>query len=383
MSDQNSAYIYDIFGDFRGIIGDIKGGVVNQYVIVKKSEAEIHSQGLIKGSPYLGLNKFEPEDKDKFFGRKQWIDDLSKGLKQDRLLLLLGDSGSGKSSLVQAGLIPHLSDQWGAARVVTLIFVPDKNPFESLYDRLPRKYKDEAAEIIEEKDPGTLVKLVKNLKEDSHQWIIFIDQFEEIFTITEDLKRDPFIANLVSLIKQQDSSVKLIMAMRSDFIDNLSKYSDFNNKLQRKQWNLSDMTKFELSLAIAEPAARNGVTFEEGLVEQIIRDFYNRAGSLPLLQYTLDLLWEKNGVSDDNRVLKIETYKKLGGVSGTLQQQANYIYEEKLSKKEQKAAKEIFMCLMGLDDQKNTEPVSRRVKKSRFSDDPIKKSALDKLSFCQ
>ena len=196
MSKESSAYIYEIGGDVKGIVGDVKGGVVN-FIIASQSKAEIHSRTLIKGSPYMGLNKFEPGDKDKFFGREQWIIKLSNHLEANNLLFLLGASGSGKSSLVQAGLIPHLSDRWGAARVVTLIFVPDKNPFKSLYDSLPRKYKDEAAEIIEEKEPGTLVKLVKNLKEDSPQWLVFIDQFEELFTITPKLERDKFIASLV------------------------------------------------------------------------------------------------------------------------------------------------------------------------------------------
>ncbi len=255
MSNQSSAYIYEIGGDPKGIIGDVKGGVVYQYIIIaQKSKAEIHSQPLIPGSPYMGLNKFKSEDKDKFFGREQWIIKFSNHLETNNLLFLLGASGSGKSSLVQAGLIPHLSDQWGAARVVTLIFVPDKNPFESLHHTLPRKYKDEAAEIIEEKEPGTLVKLVKNLKEDSHKWLVFIDQFEELFTITPKLERDKFIASLVQLIKQQDNSVKLVMAMRSDFIDNLRDYADLTNEVESKFRLVRDLTEIELRLAIAEPA---------------------------------------------------------------------------------------------------------------------------------
>ena len=362
MSEESSAYINEIGGDVKGIVGDVIGGVVNQYIIAQKSEAEIRSRTLIKGSPYMGLNKFEPGDKDKFFGREQWIIKLSNHLEANNLLFLLGASGSGKSSLVQAGLIPHLSDQWGAARVVALIFVPDQNPFESLFDSLPRKYKDEAAEIIEEKEPETLVKLVKNLKEDAHKWLIFIDQFEELFTITPKLERDKFIASLVQLIKQQDNSVKLVMAMRSDFIDNLRDYADLTNEVESKFRLVRDLTEIELRLAIAEPAARNGVTFEKGLVEQIVSDFYQQAGSLPLLQYTLDLLWEKDNISAQNRVLNIKTYEDLGGVSGALQQQANKIYE-KLNDRDKEAANKIFIELIDLAAR---EPVSRRAEISQL-----------------
>ena len=376
MSDKNSAYIYDIGGDVKGILGDVKGGVVNQYIIAQKSQAEIRSQRLIKGSPYLGLNKFESEDKDKFFGREQWITKLSKDLEKNNLLLLLGASGSGKSSLVQAGIIPYLSDEWGAAKLVKLIFVPYKDPFKSLYHSLPNKYKNTATEIINQKNNDSLVKLIDELKEGSEQWIVFIDQLEEIFTITPKLKRDQFIADLVSLMKQQDSSVKLIMAMRSDFLDNLREYGDFTNEVESRIRLVRDMSESELRLVIAEPAARNGVTFEKGLVAQIISDFKQQAGSLPLLQYTLDLLWEKDGIAAENRVLNIKTYDDLGGVSGALQQQANYIYNKKLNDEEKKAAEKIFLELIDLAVK---EPVSRRVEQSQFRDTNVRQSALNKL----
>nr|NCQ71011.1 ATP-binding protein [Microcystis aeruginosa W13-16]NCQ76084.1 ATP-binding protein [Microcystis aeruginosa W13-13]NCQ79984.1 ATP-binding protein [Microcystis aeruginosa W13-15]NCS54710.1 ATP-binding protein [Microcystis aeruginosa G13-05] len=117
-------------GEFKGIAGDISGGVINQYIITQKSGVEIQAQTLITGSPYLGLRKFEVDDKDRFFGRDNWIIELTDYLKQKNVLLLLGASGSGKSSLVQAGLIPKLKDDFGANRLVNLTFVPDVNPFE-------------------------------------------------------------------------------------------------------------------------------------------------------------------------------------------------------------------------------------------------------------
>ena len=97
-------------GEFKGIAGDISGGVINQYIITQKSGVEIQSQPLITGSPYLGLRKFEVDDKDRFFGRDNWIIELTDYLKQKNVLLLLGASGSGKSSLVQAGLIPKVKE---------------------------------------------------------------------------------------------------------------------------------------------------------------------------------------------------------------------------------------------------------------------------------
>ena len=376
MSNQSSPSIKDIGGDVKGILGDVYGGDIT-FVIANNSEAEIHSRKLKPGSPYLGLSKFEPEDKDKFFGREQLITKLSKDLEQNNLLLLVGASGSGKSSLVQAGIIPYLSDEWGAAKLVKLIFLPYKNPFESLYNSLPNKYKNTATEIINQENNDGLIKLIDELKENSQQGIIFIDQFEEIFTLTPKLKRDQFIANLVSLMKQLDRSVKLIIAMRSDFLDNLRKYGDFTNEVESKIRLMKDMTESELRLAIAEPAARNGVTFEKGLVEQIISDLDRQAGPLPLLQYTLDLLWEKDGVSDENRVLNIKTYDNLGGVFGALEQQANKIYE-KFNDQEKEAVNRIFLELIDYQPWMR-EPGSRRTEKSQFEKDSVIKSVLNKL----
>ncbi|MGJ5676787.1 MAG: hypothetical protein ACR9NN_24825 [Nostochopsis sp.] len=377
MSETSSAYIHDIGGDVKGIIGDIKGGVVNQYIIAQYSEAEIQIRSLKKGSPYLGLNKFEPGDKDKFFGREQWIIELSNDLEQNNLLLLIGASGSGKSSLVQAGLIPFLSDQWGASQLVTIICVPDQKPFASIHDSFPKKYKDRISPFFNGKQNHlSLVNAIKSCKEESFQWIIFIDQFEELFTTTPKLERDKFIANIISLIQQQDTSVKLILAMRSDFLDNLREYADLTNQIEKQIRLIRDMTEIELRLAIAEPAARNGVTFEKGLVEQIIDDFYNQAGSLPLLQYTLDLLWREDKPSENNRVLNITTYQDIGGVSGALQKQANRIYNEELNDEERKAAERILIELIDLNVR---EPISRRVEQSQFQKNEILNKVLEKL----
>ena len=372
----NSSYSTDSGGNSQGFQGE-NHGIVNQQFNNNKSEVEIHDRTLIKGSPYLGLKKFKDRDKDKFFGRKQLIADFSRNLETSNLLLLIGASGIGKSSLVQAGIIPSLFDKLGASNLEKLIFVPDINPFESLYKSVPIECRDIDTKI-DPKNNDALIKFINNLKEYSPQWIIFIDQFEEIFTRTPKPQRKQFIKNLVSLIKEQDSSVKLIMTMRYDFMVNIGNCGDFNNQLQNKICQIGYMSEPELELAIAKPAAINGVTFENDLVEKIIRDFKKQAGSLPLLQYTLDLLWQESNISDENRVLRTANYNDLGGVSGALEKQANNIYNKELKNdKEKKAAKQIFIELIDLVDK---EPVSRRIKKSELiNEDKFRKSALNTL----
>ncbi len=164
--------------------------------------------------------------------------------------------------------------------------------------------------------------------------------------------------------------------MRYDFLDELQEYADLTNKVEKQIRLTREMTEIELRLAIAEPAARNGVTFEKGLVEQIIHDFYQQAGSLPLLQYTLDLLWREEKPSENNRVLNIATYQDIGGVSGALQKQANNIYNKELDDEERKAAEKIFIELIDL---KVKEPISRRVDKSQFRNNETINKVLGKL----
>ncbi|WP_149977355.1 nSTAND1 domain-containing NTPase, partial [Microcystis aeruginosa] len=363
-------------GKFKGIAGDISGGVINQYIITQKSGVEIQSQTLITGSPYLGLRKFEVDDKDRFFGRDNWIIELTDYLKQKNVLLLLGASGSGKSSLVQAGLIPKLKDNFGANRLVNLTFVPDVNPFESFYGcLLGNRYTQSQAKLAQAVKEETLIKVVEGLKNNSDLWFIFIDQFEELFTRTPKTERDIFIKSLIKLIENENNNnlVKIVMTMRADFLDKLSPYPSLGKIHDQYSKMLTDMDESELRLAIAEPAARNGVIFEKGLINQIIADFYEQAGSLPLLQYTLDLLWQKNHIQE--RVLNNKIYQEIGGVTGALEKQADKIYSQ-FNEKQRKAAEEIFLELISLEGEK---AVSRRADKSSFEQEEMQREVLYQL----
>ncbi|MCZ8026033.1 MAG: hypothetical protein O9332_11605, partial [Microcystis sp. LE19-10.1B] len=361
-------------GEFKGIAGDISGCVINQYIITQKSGVEIQSQPLITGSPYLGLRKFEVDDKDRFFGRDNWIIELTDYLKQKNVLLLLGASGSGKSSLVQAGLIPKLKDNLGANKLVNLTFVPDVNPFESFYGcLLANRYKQSQAKLAQAVKEETLINVVEGLKNNSDLWFIFIDQFEELFTRTPKTERDIFIKSLIKLIENNDSLVKIVMTMRADFLDKLSPYPSLGKIHDQYSKMLTDMDESELRLAIAEPAARNGVIFEKGLINQIIADFYEQAGSLPLLQYTLDLLWQKNHIQE--RILNIKIYQEIGGVTGALEKQADKIYGQ-FNEQQRKAAEEIFLELISLEGEK---AVSRRADKSSFEQEEMQREVLYQL----
>ena len=380
-----TSYFSEIGGDFKGTQGDNYGSIT-QYIITQKSGIDICKQNLRPGSPYLGLQKFNEGDKDKFFGRDRKILEFKEYFRERNALLLLGASGSGKSSLIQAGLIPTLKDEWGS-QSKSLVFTPSNNPFKSFLNCLSRSIEVEDISSFDSEE-DIFAQVFKSLRYET-KWLIFIDQFEELFTRTKSTERALFVKSLYRLTErlreEKDSSTKIILAMRADFLDKFNDYPSLGNIHELYGSMLTKMGESDLRLAIAEPAARNGVIFENELVDQIINDFNQQEVSLPLLQYTLDKLWEKE--KEDNslqeRVLRTETYYRLGGVQEALQQQADEIYYNKknnkrylISSNERKAADQIFL---GLIELRGREPLSRKANKSEFLDSDIKESALEKL----
>jgi WD40 repeat protein len=342
---------------------------VIQYVSVD----EIKTRTLNQTSPYKGLKKFEPGDSEHFFGRDQLILSLMQDVTQSNLILLLGASGSGKSSVIQAGLIPRLRKSLGT-KFTELIFKPDRDPFISLFSALLTKGRSQTeAGLALASEVNTLSQVVTTLKREEEYWFIYIDQFEELFTISEPGKRDRFIESLTRLYQtlheSQIRSVKIVMTMRADFLDRFSPYADLGRITHGNMRLITDMHRDELWLAIEQPAAQHGVVFEEGLVEEIIKDVQGQAGFLPLLQYTLELLWRNDDVSD--RTLNKSTYRNLGGVRGALQKRVEQVFNS-LSADEQAAAKNIFLNLVNVtgvgDADTFGRAVSKRAYRSQFTD---------------
>jgi len=348
----------------------------SQKQIIQISVDEIKTRKFIVPSPYKGLKKFEIEDSERFFGRDQFLKELVAEIDQTDLILLLGASGSGKSSVVRAGLIPLLYEKWGT-NLFTLMFTPDQDPFESLYASLLNRYKQLEAQTARKSDINTLTQVVNKLKPTESNWFIFIDQFEELFTTSQADKRDVFIASLVKLVRalNQDKihSVKVLATMRADLLDRLSPHPALVKATNNHRPFIAEMQPDELRLAIEQPAARHGVVFEDGLVEEIIKDVQGQAGYLPLLQYTLNLLWETEVKTGDirDRTLNIRTYRDLGGVRGALQTHVNQIYEA-LSGEEQLAAQRIFLKIVKISEKPELgiewKPVRKKALSSDFND---------------
>lgn len=364
--------------------------------VIQLAREEVKQQEFKLNSPYKGLEPFGERDHDRFFGRHQFVAKLARELGQSCLILVLGASGSGKSSVIRAGLIPSLVQTYGS-RFVELTFTPSRDPFEGLYASL-RPYVKDQAELARTGKEDTLIQVIKTLKSADAQWLIFIDQFEELFTTSLPEKQQAFLVGLVRLnewlIKSKNHSVQIVATMRSDFSDQLNDYPKLVDALKNQCLLVTGMHSDELRLAIEQPAIQHGVVYEPELVEEIVKDVQGQAGYLPLLQYTLNLLWEKKYppkgslnetlYRDSNlndRTFRLDTYLQLGGVREALQQHMDTIYEG-LPKAEQLAAQRVFLKLVeiGGDEQSGTawKPVRKRALRSQFEDD-AEKAVLTKL----
>ncbi|MBW4474774.1 MAG: hypothetical protein KME45_31000 [Stenomitos rutilans HA7619-LM2] len=385
-------------------IENVKGKNIqfgDRHIITYVTVDAIKIRNLIAHSPYKGLKPFEKDDTDRFFGRTAFVEKLFHELRSSNLLLLLGASGSGKSSVIRAGLMPRLAQE--SARFMALTLTPGQDPFEGLYTSLYPRFQEKAGLAREGKE-DTLLEVVRSLKPTDEQWFLLIDQFEELFTTSAPERQKPFIAGMVRLnevlAKEQNRSVQIIATMRSDFSHQLNEYPRLVNALKNQCLMLTAMQPDELRLAIEQPAAKHGVVFEkelmigqfaaqpdatveEGLVAQMMKDVQGQPGYLPLLQYTLDLLWEterqSGGLSD--RTLNISTYQQLGGVRGALQKHVDEIYG-KLTNAEQLAAQRIFLKLVeiGGDEASGTawKAVRKRALRSDFAD-PTEQDVLARL----
>jgi hypothetical protein len=166
------------------------------------TEAVVKQRPFNSASPYRSLKRFNFNDKDLFFGRDQLIAELLEAIEHKNLILVSGASGSGKSSVIRAGVIPELRKQRGN-EFQHFIFTPDLDPFESFYRSLrnpenEQNFSESDAEVARLAKEDTLTQAISSLKQPGTHWLITIDQFEELFTICKDLdKRKAFIEGLV------------------------------------------------------------------------------------------------------------------------------------------------------------------------------------------
>ncbi|MBC6480239.1 MAG: caspase family protein [Hormoscilla sp. GM7CHS1pb] len=327
----------------------------SEIVITGEKEQVRRATLITEVCPYKGLESFGFNDEDPkyFYGRTALVDEMLDRLRERNFLAVVGASGSGKSSAVQAGLLHQLqlgqrlsgSDEW---KIV--IFRPGKHPLESLVRAFGG-----APEQFDFSDGLNLAQLVRITG--YPEVVLVADQFEEAFTLCEDLKlREWFFACLLRALEKPRTNLRVIITMRSDFFGKCTEqdYSGLAKKIQNNLVTVTPMSRDDLQEAIEKPAWKVGLDVPRDLVERMLSDVEEQPGSLPLLQYTLQELWKNH----EGNCLTLAAYTKLGGVKGTLEKRADQVYDN-LPKEQQSAAKRLFLELTQLGE--GTEDTRRQV----------------------
>lgn len=330
-------------------------------------------------APYRGLLPFEAEQNRFFFGRRDETSQILTRLAQQPFLAIVGASGSGKSSLVRAGVIPALraSAPPASPRWSVLTCTPGSQPLRAVAAQLALlvapasdfaehlRLVDEFTTRLAEQPTGLSTVLGAHLAAQPGSVLLFIDQFEELFTACQEGMEDcrsqmePFVRLLADAVGQGDNRIRILITLRADFLDDAVSLPVLRGLLQDRQFLLGPLDNTSLREAVVLPAQTVGALFEKGLVNTILRDVAAEPAALPLLQHALYELW----LARHGPWLTVDAYEASGGVRGALQRRAQATFEA-LTPAQQSVARAIFLRLTSLGD--GAGDTRRRVRRSEL-----------------
>jgi WD40 repeat protein len=355
---------HERYSDVRQMAQDFRRALQGDSGSLTLDQAERIYHGEIS-NPYKGLRAFEEADAGDFYGREGLIEQILERMRYDRFLAVVGPSGSGKSSVIRAGVIPGLrqgglplSDQWFMVEML-----PGSHPIENLVAALLSVAVTPPANLAQRlrQDPLGLLNALEEVlpdlpnTEEDPPLLLFIDQFEEVFTLVEsEAERTHFLELLRAAILGENSRLRVICSLRADFYDKPLLYEGFGALMQERTQVVLPLTSEEIRRTIVKPAEGVGLQVESDLVAAIIADLRDEPGALPLLQYTLTELFERR----EGYVLTLATYHHSGGVFGALARRAQEVYDD-LDLTQQSIARQMFLRLVTLGE--GTEDTRRRV----------------------
>ena len=346
------------YTDTESLLADLRRAIQGENALPQPAQFDTAALPplVAADNPYKGLRAFSEGDAADFFGRDALIQHLLARLGEGgdlaRFLAVVGPSGSGKSSVVKAGLIPSLrrgglpgSENW---YIVDLL--PGPHPFEEIEAALLRIAVNPPDSLLAQltQDKRGLLRAVRRcLPEDrSIELVMVIDQFEELFTLVEDeAARVLLLEQLVTAVLDERSRVRIILTLRADFTDRPLQYVDFGELLRQRMEIVLPMTPDELEQAILRPAERVNLNLEPELTAAILRDVEGQPGALPLMEYALTELFDQR---EDHRLTKA-AYDRIGGVAGALGRRAEEVYTA-LDGASQSAARQLFLRLVTLGE---------------------------------
>jgi WD40 repeat protein len=308
--------------------------------------------------PFPGLSAFQEADAGRFFGRDAEVAGAARMLRSQPLLAVVGASGAGKSSFVRAGLIPALrrsGERWEA-----FVLRPGRKPLRALAELLARASEaastgggargpgsDDVTEFVTrlQQEPGALGVELRARCRQGGRVLLFVDQFEELYTLGAGAEeRAVFLACLEGVADDASSPLRVVLALRADFLERLIDERTFLAEVARGLVPLAPPGREGLREALVRPAEAAGHRFEsEGLLEQILAGLEGARSPLPLLQFLAAELWEARDRA--RRRLTEASYEQLGGVAGALAAHADAVLA-RLPAPEQRLVREIFLRLV-------------------------------------
>lgn len=318
-------------------------------------------------SPYVGLAAFQPHDADRFFGRERLVQDLLDRLAGRRLMAVFGPSGTGKSSLLRAGLIPRLTTEH-------VLFTPGAHPL--------CEYASQLAEFLGASPPQLLADLRANpsatvdraMQNTTAEFVIVIDQFEECFTVcTEPAERDAFLTALIHLAAHTDGRARVVLGVRADFYQHCAYHPELADALTDAHILVGPMHPDELRDAIVRPAAAAECAVDTALVARLVADAAGQPAALPLLSHALLETWRRRS----GMRLTLDGYERTGGIEHALARTAEATYNS-LTSAQQETLRHVCRRLVAYDT--GPEVTKRRVPRGELGDSTATTEVLDRLS---
>ncbi|MDG5804698.1 hypothetical protein P9869_18895 [Streptomyces ossamyceticus] len=269
-------------------------------------------------APYRGLARFEPGDRHLFFGRDQMLDQLGRLVCEHRFAVLFGPSGSGKSSLLRAGLVPRLQEELAGRRspAVLRILTPGAKP------------------------ATTYGHLLSPAPDGPESWVI-VDQFEEVFTLCSDSRERSHFIELLLAARAPDSALRVLVAVRADFYARCADHPDLARALNEAGLLLCPMTAEELREAVVKPAQSAGCLVERPLTARLVEEVQAEPGGLPMLGHVLLETWRRR----KGRMLTVAGYEAAGGLNGAIAATAEEVYGG-LSPDQARAARHLLLRMV-------------------------------------
>jgi len=359
-------------GDVTAILGELLVALGTKTQASKVVTAQVRN-------PYKGLRPFLEADANDFFGREAFIERLLERMARNagapRFTAVVGPSGSGKSSVVRAGLISAIrggaiqgSDEW----LVTDMH-PGHHPLEELDAALMRVAVRPPAGLLArlESGPRGLVEVADAVVPEGTELLLVVDQFEELFTLTEDEDERALVLESLRVATADPASrVRVVATLRADFYDRPLRYPRMGPLLGSTTEVLSPLTPEELERAVVRPAEHSGLEVDGALVPQIAADVAEQPGALPLVQYALTELYDRR---EDGR-LTLDAYREIGGVGGALAASAEHLYATRYPAGRE-AVRQLFLRLVTLGE--GAADTRLRVPRSELSAIEVDASAID------